>query len=792
MQTPPSFSPDGPDSRLPARRGDAGLPASAYYHIDTPPPAEPAAEPETGGVIEYWYLLRRYKGTLLLFAVLGTIAALLISLPQTPIYQARGTLEILSVNEDLLNKRQLDPTSTMQDWSPELNIKTQMSILQSRSLSDRVEAKMRAQYKGRPPVDTSRLTAWRKALGLAPAASSPPADNKDTGTALPGGSLSVQPITDTRLVQVVYDSPDPKYAADYVNTLTNEFIDQNVEVRYQASMRTGEWLSRQIDDLKIKLERSEDELQQYARTAGLQFTGEKDSVAEEKLKQVQEELSKAQADRTARQSRYEVAVSTPPETLPEVLDDKLMGDLQAKLTDLRRQLAELSAALTPAHYKVTRTQEQINSLEAALNRQRANVIARIRNEYDAAVRREKLLAEQYAAQSKFVSDQSEKSIHYGILKREVDTSRQLYEGMLQKVKEYGIASAMHASNLRVVDSARPPGFPYKPDYVRSSGLGLLAGLLLGVAFVIVRERADRAIQAPGETGLYTNVPELGIIPAASYDAQTLHMYRGRQRSHSLPQKREVTPAEFAAVIELSTGQRKHSLIAESFRTAIASILLPDRTGDQARVIVVTSPSPKEGKSTVASNLALALCAIQRRVLLIDADLRRPRLHSLFGLSNDQGLIDLLKSPLPLNGEEGVVGETSYPHLYVMPAGPPEHAVFNLLHSPRLPELLNRLRKDFDNVIIDTPPMLNMSDARIIGRFSDGVILVIRAGQTTRDTMRAAIQRLAEDGIAVLGTILNDWHPEKNVAYGYGYAYRSYGRSYKAYYKHYGEDSEKKE
>jgi capsular exopolysaccharide synthesis family protein len=764
---------------------DGNLPAR-YQYIEGPPPNEPSAEPETGGLIEYWHILRRRKGTVLLVAILGTIAGVLFSLPQTPVYQARATLEMLNINEDLLNRRQLDATTTADYYDPQFNIKTQISILQSNTLGARVDEKLKPRYLSAKPEDTSRVAAWRKFLGMESKAAPAVKGKKDEWSG-PGGSLSVRAVVGTRLVQVLYDSPDPKFAADYVNTIASEFIDQNVEVRYEASQRTGDWLGRQIDDMKSKLEKSEDELQRYARATGLQFTSEKDSVSELKLKQVQEELSKAQGERVAKQSKYELATSTPAESLPEVLDDAALRDLQAKITDLRRQYAELSDTLTPAHYKVTRTQAQITTLETAFNKQRANVISRIKNEYDTAMRREKLLTSDYGVQSTFVSDQSAKAIHYNILRREVETGRQLYDGMLQKVKEYGVASAMQASNVRVVDAAEAPMFPYKPDFTRNAGLGLLAGMFLGVAFVIVRERADRSIQAPGECSQYVDAPELGIIPSATLDTGRAHYYSrlGRRKHHE-----GADGEEERRRVELVTWQRKPSLVAESFRAAVASILFSGENGNHPRVIVMTSPAPKEGKTTVASNLALALAEINRRVLVIDADMRKPRMHDIFGVSNEHGLSDVLKAAGPMNGDSGIICETAYPGVFVMPAGPSEVGIHNMLYSPRLPEIIARFRKEFDAVIIDTPPMLHMSDARVLGRLADGVIIVIRAGRTTRDTVQSTVQRFGEDGTRVIGTILNDWNPKKHQGGGYGYSYRSYHGYYDSYHKHYGPNEKK--
>ena len=238
-------------------------------------------------------------------------------------------------------------------------------------------------------------------------------------------SLKVRAEGQTRVVEVSYDSTDPRFAADFVNTLAQEFIESNVEARWKMSERTGEWLSRQLDDMRIKLERSEDSWQSYARSTGLMFTSEKTNVSEEKLRQLQEELSKAQADRITSQSRWEITKTSPPDALPDVLNDSSLRSLQEKLTELRRQQAQLITIYTEKHSKVKQVEAQIAPLEAALQKERSAIIDRLRNDYDAALRREKLLTADYASQSRSVSDQDEKSIQYNILKREADSNRQL-------------------------------------------------------------------------------------------------------------------------------------------------------------------------------------------------------------------------------------------------------------------------------------------------------------------------------------------------------------------------------
>ena len=462
------------------------------------------------------------KRTLILIVFLGFLASLLFTIPQTPIYQARGSIEIQNLNENFLNMRNVSPTADDErSDAPGSDIQTQAKILQSESLLDRVAAKLDLGKKLFPEEGSGRLSAWRKALGL-PEANS--ASTREKILAMVANNLKISTEANTRLVEIRYDSTDPQLAADFVNTLTAEFVQQNIESHWKTTQQTGEWLTRQMEDVRIKLEKSEDELQTYAQASGLLFTSEKDNVAEEKLRQLQEELSKAQADRVASQSKYELVSTAPPESLPEVLDDPTLKEYQVKLTDLRRQLAEISSSLTPAHPAVKKVQAQVAALELALDKERTNIIQRIRNEFESAQRREHLLAANYASQARLMSEQAAKVAHYNILKREVDTNRQLYDSMLQNVQQAGMTSALGASNIRVVDSAEPPTHPYKPSVALNSALGLLAGAFFGIVFVVVQERADRTIQGPGDTTIYLDVPELGAIPSAKAERSRLFAY----------------------------------------------------------------------------------------------------------------------------------------------------------------------------------------------------------------------------------------------------------------------------
>src|SRR5262245_29136199 len=391
-------------------------------------------------LVEYWKILRRYRWAILLITLAGALAGLLVALPQTKVYRSQTTVEIQAFNENLLNTREVDPSASATDYyAAETNLPTQIKIIQSQTLVSRVLKKLKLDRNPAAVEQPGRLSVWRRAFGLS---ESPAPSNFEEALGMASGSVSVRILPQTRIVAITSESIDPRVAASFANTLANEYIEQSIEVRWKSTQRTSDWLTRQLEDIKIKLQNSEDQLQSYAYSTGLVFTGEKkDSVDEEKLRQVQGELSKAQSVRFAKQSQVGIAASGQPESLPPALDSDTLKASREKLTDLRRQHAELRSMFAPGHYKVKAVEAQINELETALAKERGNLAQRMHGEYEAALHNEKLLQKAYADQSKLVSQQAVKAVQYNILKREVDTNRSLYENLLQKVKEYGIASA---------------------------------------------------------------------------------------------------------------------------------------------------------------------------------------------------------------------------------------------------------------------------------------------------------------------------------------------------------------
>ncbi|MBV8728297.1 MAG: polysaccharide biosynthesis tyrosine autokinase [Acidobacteriia bacterium] len=719
-------------------------------------PTEQNPANSSDGLISFWQLIRFRMPTLILMILAGGLISIFITLHEIPVYRALTTIEIDSENplNRLVDADGMEAGASSADY-----LQTQVRVLQSRSLRQRVIAKLNTQQR-KPFQRPDQLTAWARALGLKLPGGSQP----KPGTMAPV-SIEVRVLEGSRIVEISGNSTDPELASDMINTLAHEYVEQSVESRWNAAQGATGWLGRQLDELREKLEKSEGELHSYSESSGLLFTDEKNTVEEEKLRGFQTEFSAAQADRILKQAALEAAKSNAVETLPEIIDNPRLNEQQTKLADLKRQLAELSSTMTPEHYRVARVQAQINELESSLEKERQNILARVNVDYDAARRRENLLLDRYSAQAKRVADLSDKTIYYNVLKQEVDTTRKLYDTLLEKVKEFGVASALRASNVHVIDPALPPRQPSYPNPWRNLAMGLFSGLFAGIGLVLAGQRLDRSIRGPGEASFHLKLPELGVIPSRALpDRRT----RRRRPTDMLP---EQTP-EMSECVELVTWQNKGSAIAESFRNTLASVLLAHDQAHRPRVIMITSPGWGEGKSTTSSNLAIALAEINYKVLLIDADIRKPSLHTIFNLPNTWGLSDLLRERNPLADSplEALARRTEIDGLYVMPSGPSTVSISNLLYSARMVDLLDRVRSLFDMIIVDTPPLLYVSDARVLGRLVDGAILVVRAGTTTRDAAMIAKQRFSHDGVSLLGLVLNAWDLKSKGPYSYSYEY----------------------
>jgi capsular exopolysaccharide synthesis family protein len=598
-------------------------------------------------------------------------------------------------------------------------------------------------------------------------------------------TMKVRAVGQTRVIEISADSSNPQLAAEFINQVTSEFINQNMKARWDMSQRTAQSLAGLLEQDKQKLRNSEDALQDYAKSSGLMITSDKKNVADDKLSELQDELSKAQDDRIAAQSRYEMAKKSPPDALPDDLSQGLLRQYQSKLTDLQQQRAELAATYTGDYGKIKRLDSEIAAVQAAIQQEQQSVVQRTQNQYFAAVRREKLLASNFQEQSGVVTDLGQRSVQYNILEHDVESNQQAYDELLREVKEASVASAVGTSNVRVLDSADPPKVPYSPNLLLSCGLGVAICCFLGIALGFTRDVTDPSLREPGEGLQYLGLAEMGVMIRDSSGAGLLHSPAQRVPDLLNPASplgtQELSKSPNEAARRLSdwfTNPGKERLLALESCRAVVTSLISASNGASQRLLVVTSPGPGEGKTTVVANLGLTLALIGWRVLLIDCDIRRRQLHSYFDLPNERGLTTLLQNgPVSVQTLASAVQKTVIPGLSVLTAGPAAAANSGLLYSPELSKLLLRLRGEYDFVLVDTPPVFPVADARVVGRLTDGVILVARAGHTARVAAAAAHRRLAADDIRVLGLILNDWDPESSAHTYYAEYTKEYASSY---------------
>ena len=734
--------------------------------------------------ISHWKIAWRHKLRLSLCLVVGALLGAVYVILRTPQYSASSTVELVGMNQSFMNMSQVDPQAGIDITTASAsNIQTQTRILTSRSMLARVTERMSMEMT---PIASSPTTFFTKLRARIPFGQKEPLEQMKEAVGTAAFTASARGVGATRLIEIRCESPSAEVAANFLNTLAMEHISQSLAIRSSTTQRTSQWMDSQLEEAKARLQAAGEKLRDFVRQSGMDFFPEQSTLADSKMKVLQADLAGIQADRIAKQARWEMAKNTPIDSLPDVLIDPNLQSLKSRIVDLRREMAQLTATLTPEHYKVQKIQAQITELEQTLDKEKTGLLKRLDNDYQEALRREKLLSGAYNAQTHAVGAQADKASQWAMLKRDAEMAQQVYNNLLQQSNQAALIALVPASNIRVVDAAVVDNIPSSPLPIRDIPLGALftGGLGYGLLWfreVARRKRLTQIFESPGHTRTILGVPELGVIPSAAVDqprkSMTQRSFRALKRGGDI-QSLGTLAGNGQPTLEFATWQDKSSILAESFRQTLTSILRT-KPKDQCPVYVITSVGPGEGKTTLSANLAIAMATIGQRVLLIDADLRRARLHSVFGLKNCPGLSDLLTSTDSLEGADldAYLSPTKVDNLRVMTHGLAEVATpATLFFSPRVKELVTTLRKQFDFILLDTAPVMLFPDARLWGRHSDGVVLVVRAGVTTREGAMSACQRFAEDGVAVLGTILNDWSPAEGPAGQYYYhSYGAYGK-----------------
>lgn len=737
-----------------------------------PTPLEPKRRyelprPHASNPHRYWEIIEK-RGWMIVSVFLTVFTLVLAgTVNEKPVYKAEALLEIERGNPNIITVRELFQMENATDNY----LETQYKILQSDTLARDVIRRLhldqvREFNHGKP------IRGGKTADALGPGG----------GTTLPTDAaheqavlrrfeerLSVSPIQRSSLVRVSFGSHDPNLAAEAVNTLVESYIQENFETHWEATQQASTWLTNQLAGLKIRLEKSEDAVQQYARRNGLLYLesskGETENIVDERLRQLQDELTQAQADRYQKESLYRLVEAGDYGALPGVFGNKLTQDLTIRIADLERQQAALAPAFKPGYPKMKQLQSQIDRLKQLLARERAQATQHIADEYFAAVRREVLVNKAFDQQRMQANAVAEKSVQYNILKREADTNKQLYEGLLQRLKEARVSAGLKASNIRVVDAAVPPTSAVKPRVALNLALGALLGLAGGITLAFARERVDSTLKSPDDIETFLHMPALGMIPSRQPLAE------GENGSgRALPMRvlakiehRRLEPTESEKQngwVRVDAKSFEHSDLREAFRGLRTSVLL-STAGRAPRSVVFISAEAREGKTTICGNLAISLAQLGKRVLVVDADMRQPSIHDFFHVPDAPGLANYLA------GDEewrNLIRATGSKGLDCLTGGPEPPDPTELLSSERMQTLMREAMGDYNFVLVDSPPLLNVTDGRILTTVVDGAVFVIKGGATARELVQRAQVCVAEVGAHLIGAVLNDLDPRHADCY----------------------------
>jgi polysaccharide biosynthesis transport protein len=690
-------------------------------------------------------ILRKRKWIILtcLATIFSVVAIASLKMPK--IYEANGTIEINKPDASLNFQ---NSTTFSLDYFDPTELETDMKILQSDLLALQVIRELnldrRPDFAGQaPPPPPSSIDLAPDPLQSDPSrASAAVGDFK--------GSLRVNLSPNTRIIEVHYRSPDPQVAATVVNTLMQTYVENNFKARFDSTMQASDWLQRQLVDLQMKVETSQEKLVRYQKEHEILGIDEKQNITMAKLDELNKQLTSAESERMEKEALDRLVSSGDPDAIASSTGgmeeagtgqspSQLLETLRSKEVDLKIQAADLSTQFGPAYPKLTQLNNQLKEIDSQIQGEMKKIASKVRGQYTTALQRESMLHAAFERQKQEANKLNESAIEYTLLKRDVETNRQLYEGLLQKLKEAGVSAGLKSNNFRIVDSARPPTAPIEPNIPRNLMFALVLGLASGVGLAFLLEGLDNTVRTTEQAQMISGLPSLGMIPLGSKSAR------------EGPNPKRLVIATSKEAVELVTQVRPQSQMAESYRALRTSLLLSN-LGAPPKVIMVTSALPQEGKTTTSINTAVVLAQKGVRVLLIDADLRRPSIHKTLGMGPHSGLSNVLTGSTTL--EQAITRTAILPNLFVLPAGTPPPNPAELLASSNMRDVLAQLCQQYDHIVIDTPPSLSVTDAVVLSPRADAVVLVIRSGQTTKQALRRSRDILTQVNAKVVGVLLN--------------------------------------
>lgn len=571
--------------------------------------------------------------------------------------------------------------------------------------------------------------------------------------------VKVSPIRNSRLVDVSVEAKDPVLAAKMANEVVKVYIDQNLETKLSAAKDAVKWLTERVEDERKKVETAENALLQYKQDQGIisAFSSDAEKITAEKLAHLNTQVVEMQSKRVEAETRYHQALAlekTPDllDSISEVLHNDLVKDIKKKEVELYNKLSEISKKYGANHPQMIAINSEIADLHQRKVQEGKRIVTSLKNEYQLALAKEESLKKSFEDQKTETLTMNKKAILYSVLQRQAESSRHMYELLIKRFKETSLTEEMKTGNIRVVDKAEIPSSPIKPNKPRNIILAVVIGLVAGVGLAFGLEYMDNTIKMPDEIKQYLGIPYLGPVPAF-----------------------DTTEKKFGQVRELITLHSPKSTPSESFR-GIRTAILFSAADVRPQVVLITSARPGEGKTLCAVNIAVAMAQTGCRTLIIDCDMRRPRVHKIFETGENKGLSVLLVGNCELG--EAII-PTDIENVDVLPSGaiPPNPS--ELLGSKTMENLLQELRKTYARIIIDSPPITAVTDSIVISHLVDGIVLVIRTADTPRQVVYNALMSLKAANARVLGAILNAVTIGRDSYYYYHNYYYYYGYHEKA-------------
>ena len=740
-------------------------PFDEYYQL--PPTGysqTPPQEEREVNLRDYWKVIRKRQWTIIAFFLIVVITTVVGTFTMRPIYRGTATIQINKENPQIVDFKEILAVNTMdRDY-----YQTQYKLLESRKLARRVihllKLSKHPEFLPQPETPFQKLKSRIFTPFFALFTSS---DKNLSGngreTLLINGFLKkvkIEPIRNTRLVKIHFNSHYPELSTRVCNALASTYIQQNLETRLIATEQAKEWLTKQLEVLKARVERTDEELQAFASKHDIISLEEKENITIQRLTELNEALTRAESDRMAKEALHKQARDRNFDSLPLILENKLIQDLKQASIQLDAQYMRLSNTFKPEYPEMLRLRNQMETIRKRIDTEVGKIIAGIKNDYESSLRRESLLRVAFERQKVKAMEMKQKAIQYNILKREADTNRELYNALLLRMKEAGVSASITACNIQVVDQAELPTRPFKPNKSLNLLLAIVVGLFLGVGLGFFFEYLDNTVKTPEDVEQLIQLPSFGMIPEISYE-----------------RRRRLDKGTFYPV-ELVTFGHPKSMLSEAYRNVRTSILLSFSEKPPKR-IAISSPNPVEGKTTTVINTAIALSQTGARVLIIDSDMRKPRVHTIFGEENGVGLSNFLSGNAEL---KSIIKRSDVPNLFYIPSGPIPPNPSELLGSKIFKTTMQLLGEKFDHIVIDSPPVLGFADAIILSASVDGVILVVLGGKTPRETLQRAKDVLHQVNAKILGVVIN------RVDIGRS----DYGYYYYRYHYYYGKEGKKKE